>query len=121
MIIYGENVVSEQAVPIQFSDAAAKKVAVLLSEEENPNLKLRVYVTGGGCSGFQYGFTFDEKVNEGDTQIEKNGVYMIVDSMSLQYLVGGVVDYVEGLEGSRFLVDNPNAESTCGCGASFSI
>jgi len=113
--------VSEQAVPIQFSDSAAKKVATLLSEEENPNLKLRVYVTGGGCSGFQYGFTFDEKENEGDTKIEKNGVSMIVDSMSLQYLVGGVVDYVEGLEGSRFLVDNPNAESTCGCGASFNI
>lgn len=112
---------SEQAVPIQFSEAAAKKVATLLAEEENPNLKLRVYVTGGGCSGFQYGFTFDEKVNDGDTQIEKNGVCMIVDSMSLQYLVGGTVDYIEGLEGSRFLVNNPNAETTCGCGASFSI
>ena len=111
---------SEQ-LPIQFSDSAASKVKVLISEEENPELKLRVYVTGGGCSGFQYGFTFDEKVNDGDMTIEKQGVTMVVDPMSLQYLVGGTVDYVEGLEGSRFLVDNPNAETTCGCGSSFSI
>ncbi|SET90215.1 iron-sulfur cluster insertion protein ErpA [Thalassotalea agarivorans] len=109
------------ALPIQFTDAAASKVHTLITEEENPALKLRVYVTGGGCSGFQYGFTFDEKVNEGDMTIEKNGVTMVVDPMSLQYLVGGEVDYVEGLEGSRFLVNNPNAETTCGCGASFSI
>jgi Iron-sulfur cluster assembly accessory protein len=115
--------VSEQteALPIQMSDAAAAKVKSLITEEENPELKLRVYITGGGCSGFQYGFTFDEKINEGDTVIEKNGVTMVVDSMSLQYLVGGVVDYIEGLEGSRFLVSNPNATSTCGCGSSFSI
>lgn len=112
---------STPEMPIQFSDAAASKVKVLISEEENPELKLRVYVTGGGCSGFQYGFTFDEKVNEGDMTIEKQGVTMVVDPMSLQYLVGGTVDYVEGLEGSRFLVDNPNAETTCGCGSSFSI
>ncbi|CAG9000062.1 MAG: Iron-sulfur cluster insertion protein ErpA [Candidatus Celerinatantimonas neptuna] len=108
-------------VPIQFSDAAAAKVKSLISEEENPNLKLRVYVTGGGCSGFSYGFTFDEKINEGDTEVEKDGVSMVVDSMSLQFLIGGTVDYTEGLEGSRFLVDNPNAKTTCGCGSSFSI
>lgn len=108
-------------VPIQFSDAAAAKVKSLISEEENPNLKLRVYVTGGGCSGFSYGFTFDEKINEGDTEVEKDGVSMVVDSMSLQFLIGGTVDYTEGLEGSRFLVENPNAKTTCGCGSSFSI
>ncbi|WP_233749216.1 iron-sulfur cluster insertion protein ErpA [Ferrimonas balearica] len=115
------TVEAEQAMPIQFSDAAAAKVKALLAEEENPELKLRVYVTGGGCSGFQYGFTFDEKVNEGDFTIEKQGVTLLVDSMSLQYLVGGMVDYTEGLEGSRFFVNNPNATTTCGCGASFSI
>ena len=115
--------VSEQAelLPIQMTDAAANKVKSLITEEENPALKLRVYITGGGCSGFQYGFTFDEAINDGDTVIEKNGVTMVVDSMSLQYLVGGSVDYIEGLEGSRFLVTNPNATSTCGCGSSFSI
>lgn len=115
--------VSTQApeLPIQFSDAAATKVKQLVDEEENPELKLRVYVTGGGCSGFQYGFTFDEDVNPGDMEIEKQGVVMVIDPMSLQYLVGGTVDYTEGLEGSRFFVDNPNASTTCGCGASFSI
>lgn len=115
--------VSMQApeLPIQFSDAAATKVKQLVDEEENPELKLRVYVTGGGCSGFQYGFTFDEDVNPGDMEIEKQGVTMVIDPMSLQYLVGGTVDYTEGLEGSRFFVDNPNASTTCGCGASFSI
>ncbi|MCV2883728.1 iron-sulfur cluster insertion protein ErpA [Aestuariibacter sp. AA17] len=111
----------ETALPIEFSDAAALKVKALISEEENPDLKLRVYVTGGGCSGFQYGFTFDEKVNDGDTTIEKNEVTLVIDPMSLQYLVGGEVDYIEGLEGSRFLVNNPNASTTCGCGSSFSI
>ena len=111
----------ESAMPIEFSDAAAAKVKTLIQEEENPELKLRVYITGGGCSGFQYGFTFDEKVNEGDMTIEKDEVTVVVDPMSLQYLVGGVVDYTEGLEGSRFLVNNPNATTTCGCGASFSI
>ena len=111
----------EMALPIDFSDAAASKVRELVEEEENPNLKLRVYVTGGGCSGFQYGFTFDEKVNEGDMTIDKNEVTLVVDPMSLQYLVGGTVDYTDGLEGSRFLVNNPNATTTCGCGSSFSI
>lgn len=111
----------ETVLPIEFSDAAALKVKTLIEEEENPELKLRVYVTGGGCSGFQYGFTFDEKVNEGDTTIDKNEVTLVIDPMSLQYLVGGEVDYTEGLEGSRFLVNNPNASTTCGCGASFSV
>ncbi|WP_038173884.1 MULTISPECIES: iron-sulfur cluster insertion protein ErpA [Vibrio] len=112
---------SEVNIPLTFSDAAAKRVGTLIEEEENPNLKLRVYITGGGCSGFQYGFTFDENVNEGDTTIVNSGVTLVVDPMSLQYLVGGQVDYTEGLEGSRFFIDNPNATTTCGCGASFSV
>ena len=109
------------ALPLQFTDAAASKVKNLISDEDNPELKLRVYITGGGCSGFQYGFTFDDKINDGDMTIEKSGVALVVDPMSLQYLVGGAVDYTEGLEGSRFVVTNPNATSTCGCGSSFSI
>ncbi len=109
------------ALPLQFTDAAAKKVKNLIADEENPALKLRVYITGGGCSGFQYGFTFDDQVNDGDMTIEKQGVALVVDPMSLQYLVGGSVDYTEGLEGSRFIVTNPNAKTTCGCGSSFSI
>jgi iron-sulfur cluster insertion protein len=111
----------EVAMPIEFSDAAASKVKNLIAEEENPALKLRVYVTGGGCSGFQYGFTFDEKVNDGDMTIENQTVTLVIDPMSLQYLVGGIVDYTEGLEGSRFFVNNPNASTTCGCGSSFSV
>ena len=107
----------DMAVPLTFTDAAANKVKSLISEEENNELKLRVYITGGGCSGFQYGFTFDE----GDLTIEKAGVQLVIDPMSLQYLIGGTVDYTEGLEGSRFVVNNPNATSTCGCGSSFSI
>nr|WP_276239907.1 iron-sulfur cluster insertion protein ErpA [Pasteurella multocida] len=112
---------TEISVPLIFTDAAANKVKALISEEENTNLKLRVYITGGGCSGFQYGFTFDEKVNDGDLTIEKSGVHLVIDPMSLQYLIGGTVDYTEGLEGSRFVVNNPNASTTCGCGSSFSI
>ncbi|MGL9760538.1 MAG: iron-sulfur cluster insertion protein ErpA [Symbiopectobacterium sp.] len=108
-------------VQLQFTDAAAKKVKILIADEENSGLKLRVYITGGGCSGFQYGFTFDDKINDGDMTIEKQGVTLVVDPISLQYLVGGSVDYTEGLEGSRFVVINPNAKSTCGCGSSFSI
>ncbi|XKM12488.1 iron-sulfur cluster insertion protein ErpA [Orbaceae bacterium ac157xtp] len=108
-------------LPLKFTDAAANKVKLLVTEEENPNLKLRVYITGGGCSGFQYGFTFDESANEDDLLIEKNGVALVVDPMSLQYLMGGTIDYVEGLQGSRFVVDNPNATTTCGCGSSFSV
>ena len=116
-----EVVVSEANIPLSFSDAAATRVQTLIAEEENPELKLRVYITGGGCSGFQYGFTFDEKVNDGDTTIINSGVTLVVDPMSLQYLMGGVVDYTEGLEGARFFVNNPNATTTCGCGASFSV
>jgi len=103
-----------------FTDSAANKVRELIDEEGNPELKLRVFVTGGGCSGFQYGFTFDEAVNEDDTALEKNGVTLLIDSMSYQYLVGAEIDYTEGLEGSQFVIRNPNATSTCGCGSSFS-
>ena len=112
---------TEISVPLNFTDAAAQKVKSLITEEENPALKLRVYITGGGCSGFQYGFTFDEKVNDGDLTVENAGVQLVIDPMSLQYLIGGTIDYTEGLEGSRFVVNNPNASSTCGCGSSFSI
>ncbi len=104
-----------------FTEKAAAKVKNLIEDEGNPGLKLRVFVTGGGCAGFQYGFTFDEIVAEDDALIERDGVNLVVDSMSYQYLTGGTVDYVEGLEGSRFVVNNPNAETTCGCGSSFSI
>lgn len=108
-------------IPLTFSDAAAKRLNKLLANEDNKEMKLRVYITGGGCSGFQYGFTFDDKKNEGDMVIEKQGVGLIVDPMSLQYLVGSDIDYHEGLDGSRFVVTNPNAKTTCGCGSSFSI
>lgn len=107
--------------PIQVTANAIDKVRSLVEEEENPELALRVYVTGGGCSGFQYGFSFEETIDEEDTLIEKEGVKVIVDAMSYPYLVGSKVDYQEGLQGSRFVVENPNASSTCGCGASFSI
>lgn len=103
-----------------FTDSAANKVRELIEEEGNPELKLRVFVTGGGCSGFQYGFTFDETANEDDTALEKNGVTLLIDPMSYQYLVGAEIDYTEGLEGSQFVIRNPNATSTCGCGSSFS-
>lgn len=107
--------------PMQFTFGAAHKVKTLIDEEGNPRLKLRVFVTGGGCSGFQYGFTFDEDVAEDDTIIERDGVSLVVDPMSFQYLAGSEVDYQEGLEGSRFVIKNPNATTTCGCGQSFSI
>ncbi|AMA64801.1 Iron-sulfur cluster insertion protein ErpA [Candidatus Arsenophonus lipoptenae] len=106
---------------INFTDDAAKKVKSLIAHENNFNLRLRVYIFGGGCSGFQYGFTFDDKMHEGDLTIEKQGVELIIDPMSLQYLLGGCIDYTEGLEGSRFIVINPNAKTTCSCGSSFSI
>lgn len=107
--------------PLQFSDGAVAKVRSLVEEEGNPGLKLRVFVTGGGCSGFQYGFTFDEIQADDDTVIARGDVALLVDPLSYQYLVGAEVDYVEGLEGSRFVVSNPNASATCGCGSSFSI
>ncbi|MFA6902506.1 MAG: iron-sulfur cluster insertion protein ErpA [Gallionellaceae bacterium] len=107
--------------PVVFSESAALKVKEMIIEESNAKLNLRVYVTGGGCSGFQYGFAFDETVNEDDTRIEKNGVTLLIDSMSFQYLVGAEIDYEDGLEGARFLIKNPNAATTCGCGSSFSM
>src|SRR3984885_3886436 len=107
--------------PLVFTQRAAQKFLELIEEEGNFNLKLRVYITGGGCSGFQYGFTFDDKINDGDMTIEKQGVVLVVDPMSLQYLVGGSVDYIEGLEGPPFVVTTPNAKTPCGCGSSFSI
>ncbi|CDM25960.1 iron-sulfur cluster insertion protein ErpA [Castellaniella defragrans] len=105
--------------PLIFTDAAAAKVRELLIEENNPGLKLRVFVQGGGCSGFQYGFTFDEDVAEDDTTIERDGVQLLVDPMSFQYLVGAEIDYKDDLEGSQFVIRNPNANTTCGCGSSF--
>lgn len=106
--------------PIIFTNAAAAKVKDLLAEEGNPELKLRVFVQGGGCSGFQYGFTFDETINDDDTTIDKEGVQLLVDPMSFQYLVGAEIDYKDDLEGAQFVIRNPNANSTCGCGSSFS-
>ena len=111
---------AEPPTPLVFTDSAAAKVADLIAEEGNPELKLRVFVQGGGCSGFQYGFTFDDAVNEDDTLFEKNGVTLLVDSMSFQYLVGAEIDYKEDINGSQFVIKNPGATSTCGCGSSFS-
>ena len=108
-------------ISMRFTDAAARKVKALISEEENDNLRLRVFVTGGGCSGFEYGFTFDEDTEDDDTTISNQGVELVVDSLSYQYLVGSEVDFREDLQGSRFVVTNPNAETTCGCGNSFAI
>lgn len=115
------NAPAEMPIPLVFTDSAANKVKELIVEEGNPELKLRVFVTGGGCSGFQYGFTFDEVTNEDDTIMEKNGVTLLIDPMSFQYLVGAEIDYSEGLQGSQFVIKNPNATSTCGCGSSFSV
>ncbi len=113
------NAVTEMPAPLVFTDAAAAKVKDLIVEEGNPQLKLRVFVTGGGCSGFQYGFTFDESVSDDDTSMVKNGVTLLIDAMSYQYLVGAEIDYQESLEGAQFVIKNPNATSTCGCGSSF--
>ena len=107
-------------VPLVFTESAASKVKELIDEEGNEDLKLRVFVTGGGCSGFQYGFTFDEVVNEDDTTMTKNGVSLLIDAMSYQYLLGAEIDYKEDLQGAQFVIKNPNATSTCGCGSSFS-
>ena len=103
-----------------FTDAAAGKVGELIREEANPNLKLRVFVSGGGCSGFQYGFTFDEKIEDGDFCVENRGVQLLVDPMSAQYLMGAEIDYKDDLQGAQFVIRNPNAKTTCGCGSSFS-
>jgi iron-sulfur cluster insertion protein len=107
-------------VPLIFTDSASLKVKELVDEEGNPDLKLRVFVQGGGCSGFQYGFTFDEVVNDDDTQMSKNGVTLLIDAMSLQYLAGAEIDYKDDLQGAQFVIKNPNATTTCGCGSSFS-
>lgn len=112
---------NEMAQAMTLTDRAAAKVRRLREGEGNPDLKLRVYITGGGCSGFSYGFTFDEAVKEGDSIFTNGDVTMVVDPMSIQYLMGSEVDYSEGLQGSQFLIKNPNATSTCGCGSSFSI
>ena len=112
--------VMEMPAPLVFSDGAANKVKQLIDEEGNAELKLRVFVTGGGCSGFQYGFTFDEVTNDDDTVMEKRGVKLLIDPMSYQYLVGAEIDYTSGVEGEQFVIKNPNATSTCGCGSSFS-
>ena len=114
------NAITEMPAPLVFTDSAASKVKQLIDEEGNPELKLRVFVTGGGCSGFQYGFTFDEAINEDDTSLQKNGVTLLIDPMSLQYLAGAEIDYQENVEGAQFVIKNPNATSTCGCGSSFS-
>lgn len=106
---------------LEFTPQAAAKVAELIVEEGNPNLKLRLYVTGGGCSGFSYGFAFDDQVAEDDTLTVTEGVALVVDAMSQQYVLGARVDFEDGLEGSRFVIHNPNAQSTCGCGSSFSV
>ena len=115
-----QNPADAMPAPLVFTDSAAAKVKELVDEEGNPELKLRVFVQGGGCSGFQYGFTFDEAVAEDDTQMSKNGVTLLIDSMSLQYLMGAEIDYKEDLQGAQFVIKNPNATSTCGCGSSFS-
>jgi iron-sulfur cluster insertion protein len=112
---------SELAQAMMLTDRAAAKVRKFREGEANPNLKLRVYITGGGCSGFSYGFTFDEKPTKPIHYLPNEDVTMLVDSLSFQYLVGSEVDYVEGLEGSRFIIKNPNATTTCGCGSSFSV
>lgn len=107
--------------PLVFSDSAAVKVRELIAEENNDALKLRVFISGGGCSGFQYGFTFDENIEDGDTVVEKEGVKLLIDPMSIQYLAGAEIDYSEGIEGAQFVIRNPNAATTCGCGSSFTV
>jgi iron-sulfur cluster insertion protein len=110
-----------QPAPLVFTDAAANKVSELLRDEDNPELMLRVYISGGGCSGFQYGFTFDESLEDGDSQVENQGVTLVVDPMSVQYLMGAEIDYKEDLSGAQFIIRNPNASTTCGCGQSFTV
>ena len=110
----------EMPTPINFSDNAVKKVKELIEEEGTPDLKLRVFVSGGGCSGMQYGFTFEESMNEDDTKVEKDNVMLLIDPMSLQYLTGAEIDYQNNVQGSQFVIKNPNATTTCGCGSSFS-
>ncbi len=115
------DVFDDMPPPLEFTSNAASKVKSLIEEENNPNLKLRVFITGGGCSGFQYGFTFDENINDGDSKVEREGVTLLIDPMSVQYLTGAEIDYTEGVEGAQFVIRNPNASTTCGCGSSFSV
>ena len=112
---------SAAPTPLVFTNAAARKVHELIQEEDNPDLMLRVFISGGGCSGFQYGFTFDEKKEVGDSSVENQGVTLVVDPMSVQYLMGAEIDYKEDLQGAQFVIRNPNASTTCGCGSSFSV
>lgn len=112
---------TDTSTPLVFTDAAASKVKQLIAEEGNDALMLRVYITGGGCSGFQYGFKFDDTVNDGDTEVEKEGVKVLVDPLSFQYLMGAEIDYREDLSGAQFVINNPNATTTCGCGSSFAV
>ena len=121
LTIASSNVPPTPPTLLEFTPQAAAKVAELIEEEGNPNLKLRLYVTGGGCSGFSYGFAFDDEVAEDDTLTVTEGVALVVDAMSQQYVLGARVDFEDGLEGSRFVIHNPNAQSTCGCGSSFSV
>ena len=113
--------ITENDMQIEITDSAANKIADLLAEENNPNLKLRTFVQGGGCAGFSYGFTFDEEQNEDDFEIKKSGITILIDSMSMQYLAGARIDFKEELMGSNFTITNPNAQTTCGCGSSFSV
>ncbi|MEJ2296946.1 MAG: iron-sulfur cluster insertion protein ErpA [Woeseiaceae bacterium] len=115
------SIAEQPPTGIVFTDAAATKVSELIAEEDNPNLKLRVFISGGGCSGFQYGFTFDEDIEDGDSQVENQGVKLLVDPMSVQYLMGAEIDYKEDLQGAQFIIRNPNAQTTCGCGQSFTV
>lgn len=112
--------IPEMPSALVFTDSAAKKVKELIAEEQNPGLMLRVFVSGGGCSGFQYGFIFEENAADDDTRITKEGVTMVIDPLSFQYLAGAEIDYQEGLNGAQFVIKNPNAKTTCGCGSSFS-
>ena len=112
--------ITASEAPVVFTPSAAAKVKELIQEEGNDALMLRIYIQGGGCSGFQYGFTFDESLNDGDTSVETDGVRLLIDPMSMQYLMGAEIDYSEGLQGSQFVIRNPNANTTCGCGSSFS-
>ena len=116
-----ENAEVDFETPLVFTSAAAAKVSSLIEEEGNASLMLRIYIQGGGCSGFQYGFTFDEEVKEGDSKVTTDGVTLLIDPMSMQYLMGAEVDYTEGLQGSQFVIRNPNANTTCGCGSSFAV
>lgn len=116
-----DDVIADIPAPLVFTDNAANKVNELIEEEGTPDLKLRVFVSGGGCSGFQYGFTFEEEVNDDDTQVQNDGVTLLIDPMSLQYLMGAEIDYQDSLQGSQFVIRNPNAQTTCGCGSSFSV